>query len=159
MQILTRQKGFSLIELAIIILVVGTITLGITLVWPGDTISLESQAKLLTNDIRLAQLLSMTKFERYKINFISTTQYQIEDSSGNIYNYRDRSQSPYTLKQGIEFQSTPANITFNSLGVPYDDAGNPITGTPDLNLIDPDGNNYEIELQRVSGGVEDVGFL
>jgi len=126
-----NYRGFTLIELAITLLVVGTIAVVISISWPSFTINLNAQAELLADDIRYAQNLSLSKSERHRLVKTSANSYQITNSVGTPV-VMPTGSSTVTLGSGISFgaiSNLPNNlIVFDSKGVPYVDTGNP--GTP-----------------------------
>lgn len=98
--------------------------------WPGSTINIGAQAQQLASDIRYTQSLSMTKNQRYRFTIISTSTYQIMNSSGSPVRNAMGALTT-TLNNGITFGSLtnlPNNlIAFDGNGNPYTDTGTPGT--------------------------------
>ena len=131
MDVLAKKSGFTIVELAIVLVLIGIIAAMVVVLWPGKKLLFNAQAELLASDIRYTQSLSMSKSERYKLIKTSVNSYQIQDSAG----------TPIVLPSGNTTVVFAANITFgtfvnlpndliafNSKGVPYVDIASP--GTP-----------------------------
>jgi len=125
-----RCKGFTLIELVIVIIVLGILSKGVYMQWTAGTINLGAQADQLAGDIRYTQSLSMSKNQRYRLVKISSTSYQITNSAGTAIIYPN-GQNTITLKNGITFGSFTnlpnSLIAFDSNGIPYSDTTSPGT--------------------------------
>src|SRR6267378_6842839 len=68
-----RERGFTLRELMIVMVIVGIIS-AIALTRTGnDPVMVSTQAEQLAGDIRYVQTLAMTKGQRYIISFPSAT--------------------------------------------------------------------------------------
>lgn len=125
-----QESGFTLVELVTVIILLGIISTVVMIQWPGSTINLGAQAAQLAGDIRYTQALSMTKAQRYRLVIVSSTTYQITNSSGTaILNASGATTT--TLNTGITF-GTLANlpnslIAFDTLGTPYVDTASPGT--------------------------------
>ena len=118
-----HTKGFTLIELVMVIVLLGTLAVLASMRTPGDGINVVARAEQLASDIRYTQSLAMSRGQRYRINF-TASDYQITDITGT-----SPQQSPGT---GLNMTSlTPAvlsgynppltnnYVAFDSLGVPY----------------------------------------
>lgn len=125
-----HQHGFTLIELILVIIITSILAVGVYISWPAVTIDLEAQAQQIANDIRYAQMLSMSKGERYRFVRISSTSYQITNGSGSAILLPTGSTAA-TLYTGITFDAftqLPNNlIAFDGKGIPYVDTGSPGT--------------------------------
>ena len=128
-----KQKnviGFTFIELIIVILVAVILVASISILWTGSSVNLDAQASLLINDIRYTQNLAMVKGERYRFVRSSATSYQVTDNNG-VPVTLPFGGNTVTFGSGIFFgtiANLPNNfIVFDSLGIPYIDAGNPGT--------------------------------
>lgn len=126
----TTQQGFTLIELIIIILVISVLASFVSIQNPRATINLGAEAKQLASDIRYTQALAMTKGERYYLQKLSSTSYQIISASGTPATMSTGSTS-VTLDSGTSFGSftnLPNNlIAFDGKGTPYTNASTPGT--------------------------------
>lgn len=130
MDISSKQNGFTLIELIVVISLISILAAGVYLNWPGSTMNLAAQTRQLANDLRYTQALSMTTGQRYRLVRTSSNTYQILNSSGSAMVLMGR--TTITLASGITFGSLTnlpnSLVAFNGLGAPYTDTGNP--GTP-----------------------------
>lgn len=120
----TRERGFTLTEIVVTLLVVGIVA-AIALPRMGnDPVLVSTQADQLAGDIRYVQTLAMTKGQRYIISFPSASSYRILDSAGNpVVHPSNGSNAAITLASGITLAlaSTPAGnaLGFDGLGTPY----------------------------------------
>lgn len=126
-----KTLGFSLIELVIIILIISILAIiPLFNLQTGININVEAQAQQFANDIRYTQSLAMSKEERYRITKLSSSSYQILNSSATAIVFPSGS-STITLSSGITFgtwTNLPNNlIAFNGQGMPYLDTGVPGT--------------------------------
>src|SRR3979409_407744 len=92
------ERGFTLRELLIVIVLVGIIS-AIALTRTGnDPVMLSTQVDQLAGDIRYVQALAMTQGQRYIISFPSATPYRFLDSTGNfVVHPVNGSNAPITL--------------------------------------------------------------
>ena len=114
--------GFTLIEIVIVLLIIGIISINVFLSWPATSLNLEFEARRVLHDIRYAQVLSMVTGERYRWVRISATTYQITNESG-VAMVLPSGGNAITLAHGAAFgvlANLPNNlIAFDSLGSPY----------------------------------------
>ena len=116
-----RTHGFTFLELVAVLLVIGVLAAMALPRVVTQSINLSAIAAKLASDIRYTQSLSMSQGQRYRINFLSTTTYQITDIIGvgtpiahPITGTAVISVAPATL--------SGTDITFDSQGVPYNAA-------------------------------------
>lgn len=121
---LLKLNGFTIIELITVILLLSILSAVAFVMWPGDQINLDAQAKAVAADIRYAQNLSMTRGVRYEFLRVSTTTYQISTVGGADVTSR-------TLGNRISFgtfTNLPNNlVAFDGRGAPYTDTATPGT--------------------------------
>ena len=131
-----KTTGFTLIELAIVIILLAILSAYASISFT-DSPNLYAQAKLLANDIRYAQSLSMTHGERYRFVKLSSTSYAIQNgSSVNIV--MSNGSTSVSFGAGIAF-GTPSGFTstivFDSRGTPYADSNTtPMSSTATIPL-------------------------
>lgn len=154
-----QMKGFTLIELIIVIVIVSILAAMPFLNWPSSSISLAGQAQQLANDIRYAQSLAMTKAQRYRL-VISTgsNSYQILNSAGTAILFSSGS-TTVTLNSGISF-GTLSNlpnslIAFDGNGIPYTTTGSPGTAlAADASIpLQSSGNTTTVVITPLTGRV------
>lgn len=136
-----QEKGFTLIELVIVLILLSILATATYIQWPATTINLGAQADQLAADIRYAQSLSMTKGERYRLVKTSSTAYQITNSAGTPI-LLARGNTTMTLNSAITFgtlTNLPNNlIVFDGKGAPYVTTGSPgtaLSSTATLPLV------------------------
>jgi prepilin-type N-terminal cleavage/methylation domain-containing protein len=122
------MKGFTLIELVIVLVILGILSTGAYVQWNAAKTNLGAEADKLAQAIRYTQSLSMTKNQRYRLVETSSTTYQITNSSGTPI-IQPSGNTTVTLYSGISFgtfSNLPNNlIVFDSKGIPYTDTGTP----------------------------------
>lgn len=118
-----KATGFTLIELAIVIILLAILSVYVSISFT-DSPNLYAQAKLLANDIRYAQSLSMTHGERYSFVKLSPASYAIQHgSSVNIV--MPNGSTSVSFGTGIAFGTLSgftSTIVFDSRGMPYADS-------------------------------------
>jgi MSHA pilin protein MshC len=124
-----KIRGFTLLELIIVLMIIGILSIYAYFQWPSSTLSVEAQAQEIANDILYTQSLSMAHGQRYHIIKQSSSTYQILDASNNAVTFPNGSTTS-TLNSGITFAWTnlPNNlIAFDGQGQPYTTTGTPGT--------------------------------
>lgn len=118
--------GFALIELVITIVVMSILVAIVGLNMPSiNLFQTHGVADVLRHDLRLAQILSISKNARYQV-VIAPSSYQIQDSLGTAVSIPELSSSTVTFPSGVTI--TPSTtIVFDSMGQPYDSAGIALT--------------------------------
>lgn len=118
-----RDKGFTLIEIIIVIIAVLVITL-VSLRWITKKSNVQAQANQLAADIRFIQNKAVTSAARYRITF-SSNQYTFTDISDNpVVHPGVAGSNTITLDSGIVLTYNSAilpngYIVFNSRGAPF----------------------------------------
>jgi len=151
-----KNSGFSIIELVLIIVIIGLLSISVFIKWPGLVINLGAQAEQLANDIRYTQSLSMTNGQRYRLVIASSNTYQILNNSGTAIKLA-MGNSTMTLNSGITFgtlTNLPNNlIAFDGNGIPYTDTGNPgtqLSATATIPLVGS-GNTKNVSISPQTG--------
>lgn len=121
---ITRQaKGFTLIELVMVMLVLAIVAAVANMRMPGEGIKASAQAEQLASDIRYTQSLAMSRGQRYRVNFTASS-YQITDMSGVAQAHPSTGQTAAVVLTPavLSTYNPPYNnsyVAFDSLGVPY----------------------------------------
>lgn len=122
-----QTKGFTVIELIMVIVILAIVSVYVFPKWPGMTVNLDAQAQLLANDLRYTQSLSMSRDHLYRWVKTSSTAYEI----------RDQNSTAIMLPSGATSVTFNGDITFGTLTnlsnnlVSFDGQGVPCSDTSD----------------------------
>lgn len=124
-----KNKGFTLVELIIVLVIIIIISVTLMIRWPTNIISLSAQAELLASDIRYTQNLAMTQGQRFSIVLNTSANpgsYQIQYSNNGAPIQLPSGATTLVLGSGMTIQDPGAvlpndYITFDTLGIPYID--------------------------------------
>lgn len=171
---MNRNKGFSLVELIIIIVIVGILGTFVMLTLPGGDTQLRAEANKLISVIRYTQQLSISNSlatatnpnaGRYRL-FFSSNYYEIFDSSGNnvtdtlavCLNFGRTGNAKYycnlSSKHNLVWPGKPAAyyLVFDSKGIPYYSSfASEQNPTDDTKLLDGSGNPTKNTVQITNG--------
>lgn len=120
----TRDDGFTLVELVVIILLAGLLAFtAIPRYLNKGAIDVSVIAEQLANDIRYTQSLAMTSGQRNRINLTAAT-YQITTSSGGLLTHPVTGSTNPIVLNGVTLSGwspplTNNYVAFDSRGVPY----------------------------------------
>lgn len=129
-KLITKNHGFTLMELVFVIAIIAIIGVVAMLSWISSDVNAGGQAKQLAQDIAYTQSLAMSKGARYYLIITGSTTYQIRNASGTPVTLAFGN-TTMTLNNGITFGS-PTNlpnslICFDGKGAPYTDTSSPGT--------------------------------
>jgi prepilin-type N-terminal cleavage/methylation domain-containing protein len=153
MEYMAKNIGFTLIELVIVLVIIGIITIIATVKLPSNVIQLGASADQVAGDIRYTQALAMTLNQRYRINFASNS-YSIEDANSNLIKHPVANSTTISLTSGTSFNQppTPNCIAFNGIGAPCDCSTDNPLATETIQLVS--GNNSSnITVTEITGYV------
>jgi type II secretory pathway pseudopilin PulG len=120
-------KGFTFIELILIITIIGILAVSVNVRSTDQSINLVAQRAQVVQDIRYTQSLAMSHGQNYRIIFGSNS-YQITDNIGNIIPNPTSGLQNQPLSQGFVFANWPATSLTNRTLV-FNSTGNPLQGT------------------------------
>ncbi|MBF0589346.1 MAG: type II secretion system protein [Magnetococcales bacterium] len=107
------MSGFTTVELVMVIVMVGILSVSVLYKSPNATIALSNASDVLLVNYRRTQLLAMRNGGNYKLVFLSPTSYQIQDSSGTP---EDDVVDLGTIT--LSTSPTMSDISFTVMGVP-----------------------------------------
>ena len=111
MEFLKNSKGFTLIEIISVILVIGIIGAVAVPMFDTSTIDVSVAGDTVQGDIQYVQELAMTRDQDVSITFTaSATSYDLPTDPGGVYPAETRD-----LPNGVSIQ-TGGVVTFNSFG-------------------------------------------
>lgn len=117
-----KKRGFTLIELVVVILVLSILAVMVSMQWPSNQLNFSAQAEQLAADLRYTQTLSMTKGQRYCL-VLSGSSYQIVNSATSAAVMLGAGKTTVSLGAGISFGTLiPAGlamVVFDGIGGPY----------------------------------------
>ena len=131
-----NYKGFTLVELIVVILLIGIMSVFVIPKFDSDGFKARGLADEVITSIRHAQRLAMTRGEQYKID-ISPTEYQVRKTNGDQVRHPS-GKGEFLFVAPDDFpanliQSTES-IEFNSLGQPVKADSSAITIDTDISI-------------------------
>lgn len=124
-----KHAGFTLTELVIVIIATSVLATTVMMLWPGDVVTVNSQAESLAIDIRYTQLLSMASNTRCRMDLSSSSQYRILNSAGVATTIPSVGTTAVVLQNSLSLSSTSPYLIFDARGVPYTSTTSTDTGT------------------------------
>jgi len=123
-----NQKGFTLIELVVVLIIIGIISGVVATRWPGNLVDLAGHARQLARDIQLTQMLAMDRGQRFRINFTSNSYHISDRTDSTSYTHPAVGQTEIPLPPSITLSAPQSYIVFNGIGAPFVD--DTLPGTP-----------------------------
>jgi prepilin-type N-terminal cleavage/methylation domain-containing protein len=150
------SKGFTLIEMIAILLILGLVAAFAVPRWTARTTNLYAQTNNLLNDIRYTQNLAMTQGQRYRINLMAPNTYSITTLTGTAVINPGSNTTVSTLGTGIQYgtiTNLPSSlISFDGKGKPYIDSGATTALTTTATIVLTTGSaNYTISISPGTG--------
>jgi len=132
-----KQHGFSLIELVMTMTLIAILSAVVMSRWSATTFDVQSAAELLVADIRYTQKISMTRGERFRINF-QNDRYWVSTRTGTSTIPNPATNQAVTrLSNSIRLSSSYSSLVFDGNGAPYINTslpGTALTGNATITL-------------------------
>jgi prepilin-type N-terminal cleavage/methylation domain-containing protein len=125
-----KMRGFSLIELVIVLVLISILAATAFIVWPKGDFDVSGQAESLASDIRYTQALSVAKNSRYRVDLSSAVQYRILNDAGVAVLIPSINGTIVPYKVGVSHNAPIFYLIFDAQGVPYSSLTSTGTGTP-----------------------------
>ncbi len=137
MYLLRKQRGLTLVEMMIVIVVMGTLIF-VSFYYPDEKVRLDAEAQQLASDLRYVQFLAMTQNSKFRVTF-AADHYSLSDSNNVAYKWPLTGASSVTMDQ--HFQLTwvslvlPNNyLIFDGQGIPYSSATTKLSNSAIITL-------------------------
>jgi prepilin-type N-terminal cleavage/methylation domain-containing protein len=164
-----RSRGFTLIELIVVMLVMGLLAAVFIPRSANDAIILSTQAEQFAADIRYVQSLAMTQGwsgvspaarRPYSLDFTATA-YSMVDGYSVVAPHPSGTPSPMALAAGVRVSLPAAGlpnnlVAFNGLGQPYTDfsaVNTPLAATATITLVGSGGATRAVQIFPETGMV------
>lgn len=156
------KRGFTLMELIIIIIVMAIIASVVFVSWPGQSVNVNTSAERLANDLRYMQYISHGRDKTYQITFVPASArydlFEVTDSGNEAFNHPFTNSNEISLPSGI---SLAVNSAISSDILRFDAEGEPLVGSSGTALsstgqitISADGKSAYVCVKRYTGLVE-----
>ncbi len=152
-----QPRGFTLIEIVVVLVVLGILSLRITLSPDGpQVLSLKAEAQSIVSQLRRAQFHAISGNKRTKVSFAPQT-YSLEDITYNTA-ILDMRTGLSTIAIPSDFQMTfsglPNNyVVFDSQGTPYINETNSRLAQSAIITITYKNQNFQVEIQPSTGQI------
>lgn len=126
---LAVKRGFSLIELVAVLVLVTIVSAVAFIAWPKDDFDLSAQAESLASDIRYTQALSVAKNVRHRLDLTNSVQYRILDNTGTAVLIPSVNMTVASFKTGLTHDALINYLVFDGHGTPYSSSTNNGSGS------------------------------
>jgi prepilin-type N-terminal cleavage/methylation domain-containing protein len=116
------KRGYSLVELVIVILAIAVLAVIVIARWPDKSNELNGQSKQLASDLRYVQQLSMARNKPYRIQLNLVTGYRFFDDQGNSVPHPAANPGSTMINLGGGITLSGGGVVylvFDGKGVPY----------------------------------------
>ena len=132
------RDGFTLLEIIVVVVILAiAAVMVVPMMSSGAATKVLAAAQRVAADLDYAKSMAITHGCVYRVAFISTKQYQLEDQNGAVVAHPVNAGTHYVVDlaggamDGVEITSTSFDgtheVRFDSLGSPYNGSGNHLT--------------------------------
>ena len=159
MQHRTCVRGFTLIELIIVMVIFAILVAGALLVDITGGVTAYNDAQQIATAIRYAQSLSMTHDANYTVTMSSVSsvwQYQILLSGVAQINPTTGSTAPVVISSTLAFSSaiSSGSLSFDGRGVPYGNSNTPLSSAATVTLTFSGEKSQIVQIAPKTGNVQ-----
>jgi prepilin-type N-terminal cleavage/methylation domain-containing protein len=119
-----KNRGFTLIELSIVMVLMAIVVMVAMVIWPTKAVNVDQYAERLAADLRYAQHLAQTTNQRLRFNFAAGS-YSLTLTDGTTaVKLASGNTNSVTLPTGMTITLPPTNlpsnyVVFDAMGRPY----------------------------------------
>jgi len=143
-----QQQGFTLIELVVTLVIMGTLAAYGAVNWPFGDATVQAQAEQIARDLRHAQAIAMTQNRQLTFT-TSSSSYAVSESGATIDDPAGSGPFSQSLDDGVTVSGGP--VAFDGLGRPL--SGGSLTGSTISFLVSGNTASMTVNVTPVTGFV------
>ena len=156
------KRGFTLIELMIIVIVIAILASVVFFTWPGQSVNVNSAAERMANDLRYMQYIAHSRDKTYQITFVpASRRYDLFEWTGSTtvaFNHPFTNTNQISLPAGMTMTVNSAIsgdiLRFDPEGEPHVGNGGSALGSTGQIALSAKGKTTYVCVKRRTGLVE-----